>query len=67
MKVRAVKSFAGPLGSYSEGQVFELPPNVDWLTAGLVEPVDGPIEFATIETPEKAVRRVGRGKGRKAD
>lgn len=67
MKVRAVTSFAGRFGSHSKGDVFELPENVDWLTAGLVEPVEGPIEYATLEAPEKAVKRVGRGRGKKAE
>lgn len=39
MRVRALKSFAGPGGSYAPGQEFELPEGVDWLRAGFVVPV----------------------------
>lgn len=36
MKVRAIKSFSGPHGSYRKGQAFDLPEGVDWLRAGFV-------------------------------
>lgn len=60
MRVRAVKSFGSTFyGHKPAGSVFELPDGVDWLEAGLVEPVDekaGEIESATLEAPEKAVK-----------
>jgi|SRR5690606_30722557 len=39
MKVRCITSFAGYGFSHAEGEVFELPPGVDWLRAGFVVPV----------------------------
>jgi hypothetical protein len=69
MLVRAVKSFGGSkYGHKPAGSVFELPEGVDWLQAGLVEPVEQEIETASVEAPETAVkpkakRRVTKRKG----
>lgn len=49
-KVRALTSFAGGGQSYGMGDVFELPPGVDWLRAGLVEKV-GKAESAAMAPP----------------
>lgn len=63
MKVRAVKSFAGRGVSHGAGDIFELPENVDWLQAGLVEPVEEAKKTATAEpdgetaAPKKTTRR----------
>lgn len=66
MKVKALKSFGGTQhGHYTEGQIFELPDEVDWLLAGLVEPVEEKRETAMMkggETATKPKRRVKRGK-----
>ena len=43
MKVKALKSFSGTGFHVPEGTVFELPEGVDWLKAGLVEPVAAPL------------------------
>lgn len=56
MRVRAVKSFAGQDGdgnhvSVGMGDEFELPLGVDWLQAGLVEPV----VVRGVDIAEKAV------------
>lgn len=66
MKVRALKSFGSTeYGHVSAGSEFELPDGVDWLTAGLVEPVIDEPEAAVIEPPEKAVKpRVTRRKAK---
>jgi len=36
MKVKVLTGFSGPRGSFSEGDVIDLPKGVDWLKAGLV-------------------------------
>lgn len=59
MKVRALVSFSDVRGSYAQGDEFELPDAVDWLRAGLVEPVRQ-VEMETAVTKrgrEKAVMR----------
>ena len=57
MKVIALKSFGGTeYGSYSTGDIFELPEGVDWLKAGLVRPLEVEAETATAEPVEKAVK-----------
>lgn len=38
MRVRALVCFSGPLGSFAEDDVFELPEGVDWLRLGWVTP-----------------------------
>lgn len=38
MKAKALKSFVGKK-PYAEGEVFDLPPGVDWLKCGLAEKV----------------------------
>lgn len=40
MRVRAVRGFSGLRGTHAPGDVFDLPDGVNWLEAGLVEPVD---------------------------
>lgn len=56
MRVRVVKSFVdGKYGRKSRGAEFEMPDAVDWLKAGLVEPVEPEIEVATKKAPRKAV------------
>lgn len=57
MRVIALKAFGGTEhGSFSQGQVFDLPDGVDWLEAGLVRPVKAEPESATVEAEEKAVK-----------
>ena len=63
MKVRALTSFGGSrYGHVPEGHVFDLPAGVDWLQAGLVEPVGETLETASLEAPEKAVKPRARRK-----
>ena len=40
MKVKALKAFSGPKGSYGTGDIFELPNGVNWIKEGLVEVVE---------------------------
>lgn len=62
MQVRVLKSFVGHYGpdnkfiSAGEGQEFELPEGVDWLKAGLVEPVKDQPEKATKAPAANAAR-----------
>jgi hypothetical protein len=61
MRVIAKKSFVASVGEQmiraSEGDELELPEGVDWLNAGLVEPVRGKApESAMVAPPEKAVK-----------
>ena len=72
MKVRALVSFAGRVGlnsvAIARGAEFDLPDGVDWLTAGLVAPVDGPaphlvgVEHATDPAPAMAEKRTRKAK-----
>jgi hypothetical protein len=45
MKVKVLKSFAGFYGdkrqpiTATEGEIIDLPPDVDWIGAGFVEPI----------------------------
>ena len=67
MLVRALKSFGGQGIHISQGQVFELPDDVDWLQAGLVEIVEGqPMETATAEPESKAMLPAAKRRTRKA-
>jgi hypothetical protein len=61
MRVIAKKSFVASVGERmiraSEGEELEMPDGVDWLNAGLVEPVRGKApESASIEPSEKAIK-----------
>jgi len=67
MQVRCIRSFVGTDAdgnhvSYGQGDIFELPARVDWLQAGLVEPVVmmkiDKAEKAIIQPKEKRVRRM---------
>ena len=56
MKVKAVYSFVSPEGRHNKGEIFDLPPNTNWLDIGRVVPVkDSGIEAAVIEPKETAV------------
>ena len=68
MLVKALKSFGGQGIHISQGQVFELPPDVDWLRAGLVEVVDPQPpeqEAAVVEVKAKAMKPNPRTRTRK--
>jgi hypothetical protein len=62
MKVRALFSFASPLGTAVAGEVLELPVDtaLSWLAAGLVAPLPLEPEVAVRQVPEVAVSRKGR-------
>lgn len=60
MKVRALKSFGGRIGHFPEGSVFDLPDGVDWLEAGLVEPVVEKPETADSKAVKRAVKRTSK-------
>lgn len=68
MKVRALTTFGGHDGKththHSKGEVFELPDGVDWLRAGLVEPIETammaqPTGRARKPLPVTAVKGIG--------
>lgn len=40
MQVEVVRAFAGPDGSFTEGDVTTLPEGADWVRAGLAVPVE---------------------------
>lgn len=64
MKGKVIKSFAGRDAqgnrvSYGQGDVIEIPPGVDWVKAGLIEPIQAKgkpaakrRKKATVETAE---------------
>lgn len=51
MRVVALVSFAGSGVTVARGAVIEMPEGADWLRAGLVAPVEEPIESATADGP----------------
>ena len=59
MQVRALRSFVSPLASAAPGDVFAVPPEtaVEWIRAGLVEPVRPVVEEAVRQSHEVAVTR----------
>jgi hypothetical protein len=59
MKVRALKTFASPSRSYSEGDVFDvsLEQGAAWTRAGLVRPEPEEVREAVTSEPETAVRK----------
>lgn len=72
MRVQFTVSIASATWSYVPGQVVEIagdeftPDTIPtetgeaWLQGGHVVPVTGPIETASVQAPERAVRRGGR-------
>ena len=67
MRVRALKSFAGPAASPTEGDLFEVPAPIGlaWITAGLVERAEPEIETAVARAPETAVAPAAARRGRR--
>ena len=70
MKVKALTTFGGTdaIGNHvhvSAGDVFELPPGVDWINAGLVEPITPEPEAAVVQVPRRAVRKKPKRRVRK--
>jgi len=59
MRVRALKSFASPAGSPTEGDVFEVAPPLAlaWIAAGLVERAEPVLEEAVARAPETTTAR----------
>lgn len=66
MRIRILKSMAGPLGAWAPGNVADVPAEVAeaWVRAGLAAPADEP-ETATAEpvAARKAVARKPRRRG----
>jgi len=69
MKVRALTTFGGTdaIGNpihVSAGDVFDLPPGVDWINAGFVVAVEQ--EEATVQVPERATKAKPKRRVRRA-
>lgn len=62
MRVRALVSFASPIICPAAGEVFDIPKEqaLDWIKAGLVQPVEPEVEEATLPAPERAISRKGK-------
>ena len=69
MKGRVIRSFSdNKHGSFSDGDVVDIPEGVDWVTAGFVLPIanSDTIENAAIYPPERAVKKTNNPRKTKA-
>ena len=58
MKGKVLKSFVdGMYGSKGMGEIIDIPPGVDWVKAGFVEPIEEAPETAVTPKKRRAVRK----------
>jgi hypothetical protein len=58
MKGKVLRSFSDAShGTFSDGDIIDIPAGVDWVLAGLVEPVQAVIETASVAPERTAVKK----------
>ncbi len=58
MKGKVLRSFSDANhGTFSDGDVIDIPAGVDWVLAGLVEPLEARIETAAMAPERTAVKK----------